>query len=309
MRLFRPVIGAEGSAGPEGRRQAPALGGGSGAARRLLRRVVSLSFVSLFCTVPGGLAAGQIGLDRDTLKDVAIACVSSLDVNLENRSALQKSVAKHALRPIEPEEAEDFVRTARPHAGEVALSRMVVESLRSVSSENLEQARSHTQSQETIAKQTGLTRVEILKELNTEPVSVLRNQGPFDSEVRVRSYWWLDSERTTALISKVNLFTSGYCGLIGIPNAEVEALKHSLETTFDVKFESRSYPLIEEYRATVDTFPPLVKQILSSMRGTDPELSDPALHAELTIYRMKTGTSDADPETPWLFAAQHANSF
>lgn len=309
MRLFRPVIGAKGSAEPEGGRQAPALGGGSGAARRLLRWVVSLSFFSLFCTVPGGLAAGQIGLGHNTLKNVAISCVSSLDENLENSTALRNSVSKHALRPVEPEEAEDFVMTASPHAGQVALSRMVVEALRSVSSENLEQARSHTHSQETIAKQASQARAEILKELNTEPVSVLLDQGPFVSEGRVRSYWWLDSERTTALISKVHLLTSGYCGLIGIPNAEVEALKHSLETTFNVKFESRSYPLIEEHRATVDTFPPLVKQILSSMRGTDPELPDPALHAELTIYRVKTVTSDAALETPWLFAAQHANSF
>ncbi len=57
MTLNRSVIGAEGSAGPEGGREAPALGGGSGAARRC-RAVIAL----LFAATPMSVAASETPL-------------------------------------------------------------------------------------------------------------------------------------------------------------------------------------------------------------------------------------------------------
>lgn len=256
----------------------------------------------------GAPATAQTGFTSQDLHELAISCVSSLDMVPENQTNLRDTVTRHGFTPVSNDEAETFVGVASPYAGKQAVSAWFIATLRLVSADGLEKARDYIRSRDALAKSANRTRDTIARELESAPSQLGLRTEPIDQNGRNRSMWWLDDARTIALVADMNLLGST-CGLIGIPHSATAGLLQALETAFDVTFDKRQFPLIEEYTTTVDTFPPFFKQILSPVLTQETELPNPALMAEVTIYRITTGTADQDTETSWLFAASNTNSF
>lgn len=256
----------------------------------------------------GAPAAAQTGFASQDLHELAISCVSSLDLVPANQTILRDTVARHGFAPVSKDEAETFVGVAPPYVGKTAVSALFIPTLRLVSADSLEQARGYARSRDALVKSADRTRDTIARELENAPNQLGLRNGPIDQNGRNRSMWWLDDARTIALVADMN-FARSTCGLIGIPHSATAGLLQALETAFDVTFNKRQFPLIEEYTTTVDTFSPLLKQNLSPVLTQEAELPNPALMADVTIYRITTGTADQDTETSWLFAASNTNSF